>query len=185
MMIIKKMTRLLFIILITVLVLSCSFQSEVSEKIQQDIMEFKNSTINITSSKLRFRRYRLMANKGNSEAMVELANSYLYEENFRPFNEKKAMSWLSKSASIGNPHASTELAEIYFEGLYDTEGNVRIKGDVETSLMWSYIASEQSKYLPGKNISLLDSENINSTQNEQISNRAKERAEQWLSENNT
>jgi len=175
----------LLLVVITVLISSCSFQSDVSEKIQQDIIEFKESTIHITSSDLRFRRYRLMAKKGNSEAMVELASSYLYEENIRPFNEKKAMKWLSKSASIGNAHASSELAEIYSEGLYDGEGNVRIKSDVETSLMWSYIAKVQSKYLPGKNVILLISDSTKATKTEQLTERAKQRAELWLTENNT
>jgi len=183
-MFLKKMTQVLFLVSMVIFVSSCSFQSDVSEKIQQDIIEFKDSTINITNSNLRFRRYRLMAKKGNSEAMVELANSYLYEENIRPFNEKKAMRWLSKSAVIGNAHASSELAEIYSEGLYDGEGNVRIKGDVETSMMWSYIAKAQSKYLPGKNILLLNIEKIKTKKNEQTLIRAKQRAEQWLSANN-
>jgi len=153
-MVLNSLAQKWFLVFVATLVSSCSFQSDESKKIQQDIVDFKNSTINISSPNLRFRRYRLMAKKGNSEAMVELASSYLYEENIRPFNEKKAMGWLTKSASIGNPHASSELAEIYSEGLYDGEGNVRIKGDTETSLMWSYIAKEQSKNLPDKNILL-------------------------------
>jgi len=126
-----------------------------------------------------------MAKKGNSEAMVELASSYLYEENIRPFNEKKAMGWLTKSASIGNPHASSELAEIYSEGLYDGEGNVRIKGDTETSLMWSYIAKEQSKNLPDKNILLLGLNRKLPNKTQQTAERAKLRAEKWLTDNNT
>jgi TPR repeat protein len=184
-MIFKTITQKLILVSIILLISSCSFQSEVSEKIQRDIIEFKDSTINISSPNLRFRRYRLMAKKGNSEAMVELASSYLYEENIRPFNEKKAMRWLTKSASIGNPHASSELAEIYSEGLYDGEGNVRIKSDVETSLMWSYIAKEQSKNLPGKNIMLLDLDGKLSMKTEKSTERAKQRAEEWLTENNT
>lgn len=188
-MILNKVIYKILVILVTASVIAlasaCSFQSEVSEKIQHDIVEFKNSTTNITSPNLRFRRYRLMAKKGNSEAMVELANSYLYEENIRPFNEKKAMSWLSKSASIGNPHASSELAEIYSEGLYDGEGNVRIKGDTETSLMWTYIAKEQSKNLPDKNIILLKFNDKKSKKTEVTAERAKQRAEKWLTENQT
>jgi len=117
--------------------------------------------------------------------MVELANSYLYEENIRPFNERKAMKWLSKSASIGNPHASTELAEIYSEGLYDGEGNVRIKSDIETSLMWSYIAKEQNKNLAGKNIILVRTGNQDNPTTKQMAERAKLRAEKWLTANNT
>lgn len=181
----KMMEQKLLLVIITVLIVSCSSQSDVSKKIQHDIVEFKESTTNIFRSDLRFRRYRLMAKKGNSEAMVELANSYLYEENIRPFNEKKAMKWLSKSASIGNPHASSELAEIYSEGLYDGEGNVRVNGDVETSLMWSYIAKEQSKNLPGKNITLLEIDNKKAIKTQKTTKRAKQRAEDWLTANNT
>ncbi|MFV2059246.1 MAG: tetratricopeptide repeat protein [Gammaproteobacteria bacterium] len=184
-MIFKTITQKLIIVIITALIASCSFQSDVTEKIQHDIVEFKESTINISSPNLRFRRYRLMAKKGNSEAMVELASSYLYEENIRPFNEKKAMGWLTKSAAIGNPHASSELAEIYSEGLYDGEGNVRIKSNIETSLMWSYIAKEQSKNIPGKNIMLLNSDHKSSMRTEKSTQRAKQRAEEWLAENNT
>jgi len=175
----------IMVISMAALVSACSFQSDASKKIQQDIIEFKNSTISITSPNLRFRRYRLMAKKGNSEAMVELANSYLYEENIRPFNEKKAMNWLSKSASIGNPHASFELAEIYSEGLYDGEGNVRIRGDAETSLMWSYIAKEQSKNLPAKDIILLRFDDNKSNDAQKTTERAKQRAEKWLTANQT
>ena len=181
----KTMTQKLFPALIAVFVTSCSYQSDVAQKIQQDIIEFKESTMNISSSDLRFRRYRLMAQKGNSEAMVELSNSYLYEENLRPFNEKKAMGWLSKSATIGNPHASSELAKIYSEGLYDGEGNARIKSDIETSFMWSYIAKEQSKYLPGKNIILLKFDTEKELKTKLAAERAKQRADKWLSANNT
>ena len=184
-MVLNTLTQKCILVLVATFVSSCSFQADVSEKIQQDIVEFKNSTIHISSPNLRFRRYRLMAKKGNSEAMVELASSYLYEENIRPFNEKKAMGWLTKSASIGNPHASSELAEIYSEGLYDGEGNVRIKGDTETSLMWSYIAKEQSKNLPDKNVLLLDLNSKLPNKTKQTAERAKQRAEKWLSANNT
>ncbi len=185
-MIFKKHAPYFFLFLMTLVVSSCdSSPSEASIKIQHDIVELNKSTLTISSSDLRFRRYRLMAKKGNSEAMVELANSYLYEENIRPFNEKKAMEWLSKSASIGNPNASSELAEIYSEGLYDGEGNVRIKSDKETSLMWSYIANEQSKNLSKKDIVLVSIETKKTDEFQKMAKRAKQRAEQWLTANNT
>ncbi len=185
-MIFNKLALKVLLLLIVLTISACdSPPSEVSIKIQQDIVDLNKSTLSISSSDLRFRSYRLMAKKGNSEAMVELANSYLYEENIRPFNEKKAMKWLSKSALIGNPHASSELAEIYSEGLYDGEGNVRIKSDKETSLMWSYIASEQSKNLSDKEIILVSLDTNKTDKFQQMAKRAKQRAEQWLSANNT
>ncbi len=164
------------------LLVSCSSGSEVAKKIQKDIIELNESTVNISSSDLRFRRYKLMAKNGNSEAMVELANSYLYEENIRPFDEKKAMKWLSKSAEIGNPHASSELAEIYSEGLYDGEGNVRVNSDIETSMMWAYIANEQNKYLTNNTIIV---PSYDEQKNPKVKQIAKQRAEQWLTANNT
>ncbi|VAW91629.1 hypothetical protein MNBD_GAMMA22-2787 [hydrothermal vent metagenome] len=174
--------RKIALVISIVLFASCSSDLKVTNKIQSDIIELNKSTVNITSSDLRFRRYKLLAKKGNSEAMVELANSYLYEENIRPFDEKKAMKWLSKSAVIGNAHASSELAEIYSEGLYDGEGNVRVNSNIETSMMWTYIAHEQSKHLTDNSIVV---PNYDEHKDSKVKQVAKQRAEKWLTANNT
>ncbi len=51
------------------------------------------------------------AEKGDKEAQYELANDYIFAENFT-----KAIEWLTKSAESGYAPAQSKLAQIYDDG---------------------------------------------------------------------
>ena len=86
---------------------------------------YDNGTSEVSKSHAEaVRWYTVCAEDDDAEAQNVIGYMYLKGKGI-PKDENKAVYWLQRSADSGNPTAMYRLAELYYQGTYDTEPDVK------------------------------------------------------------